>query len=244
MHKVLKYVLTPILLVLSPTLYAWQDYPPFQDLVSKSTVVLTQITDEGSLHEFCSGSHVRDKDGLFIYTAAHCCDITDPTPIYAEDIDGMLHPLERITIKSLDTDGYDICRITPSNPLPIPSIKQGKPLQIYRDVDGVKREDIRMYISSHFPRYCSINPFERGIPIASDWCFQRAYMLTRYDNDPSRIMFVSTKGSGPGMSGSPILNIQGDLIGILSTGYRTPELGNIGGFAPIWESSFYENKSE
>ena len=224
--------------ICSASWFDWTDHPKWESKAIDATVVLIQpLRDDRA---YCSGSIVRDKDGKDrLYTAAHCCNISTDKPIYYRHRMGKIKAsTEVVSRHSYDINGLDVCRVEVKRPLlervlKMNVLKRGQIREYWRVPGQGKQRDPFLYISTLFPNYCSEKYLEGQ-------CFQKAFLLSIMDDDETRWLYHSTKGTGPGTSGSPILNVYGELVGVNSTGWRLPGMEHVGGFSPVHLSVFQD----
>lgn len=154
--------------------------------------------------EFCSGSVVSGKGKLYILTAAHCCERyqeeeTVPRYSYGEN----MYEGELVSDDDISTTS-DLCAIRTNN-------KHSS-----YGMSSRWEEFGLAYFTTDFPAYAGGEFSESLIQI-----YGKTDILV--DGDYADGRYVTGKYF-PGMSGSPMFNVQGKVIGVLSASPIKPTL--------------------
>ena len=151
---------------------------------------------------FCSGAlaQLPDKTTRFI-TAAHCCaplHLTQEVPIIYIDNKRMVG--YKVEATDLDTNGNDVCAIRMK-------AKTNSPVKL----GELKRNDVGFL---GVERYLLFSTKFTTAPMAKQ--VTPVYYLSLWEEDPTEALVSAEFWAGT--SGSPILNPEGDIVGVVSIG--------------------------
>lgn len=156
--------------------------------VMKKTVVM--LLDD---KPFCSGVIANDPEGQkHVYTAAHCCVIYLKT-----GMPGVALTSNNKKIDLLPLTQYSFSPVSDACKL---DIKDGQGITTKIKIAPIK-ESRELFGVSAFPYY---SPSER-VP--------RIFVMGKTFDNPNHLV-VSTQVH-PGMSGSPVINLRGDVVGFM-----------------------------
>jgi len=193
--------------------------------------VLIAASSNGVMKDFCSGTITN----IGIVTAAHCCAVPFQNKINLfYSVDGETYK----STKSWETDqqGQDLCVLTPLFPEPSPVRVADLP-----HIAGSQWQNTRNYMN-----ISKISLMYGGVDLI-DYEIQNVYRLGVFEEDTSTTLFA---GYGcPGMSGSGIFDMKGNLVGVLMLGIfkdnpdRNDFIPGIFGAALIEQSQWAPNQS-
>lgn len=191
LKRVVMLVLMSLFLV-DTTCYARSLVPPIDKSVAHvmaNTVVLVNRDEQ-----FCSGVVGRDPSGkTYLYTAAHCCDYWAMGEVADRKIQKTNGHLIAVRGILEEYSGSDVCRVRMTN--------YGPATVTIKAYNGERD----LMLVSAFPRYSYA---ER---------VQRVMVLGRsMRND---LMLIASGSPHPGESGSPIINMRGEVIAFVSGHY-------------------------
>ena len=239
--KVLKVPAKPPMQVHKPF-----ERPSWSKNRDKQVVLLKASFGGEETRPFCSGVMAKDPDSgnTFLWTAAHCCEATIDEEIEVVFGNGKVKHSDPIGFYMMDTKGMDVCRVSIQE-RHRSNVQLGSLPFMWSRPGHMPEEDHALYIMTHFPNYCNL---EVSRDSQHNWCEQWGMRMTCSDVDSSRIFYMAFKGSGGGMSGSPIFDLRGKVIGLLSAGYPSDfdnpyetALKHVGLYAPLDGTVFGRN---